>query len=348
EETAALIESMMEVRPVTIRIDERLTESEKETLLDELKGAGVKLTPGRFCSYAYDLRGASSISSLPGFKQGLWTVQDESSMLVAEAAGLHGGETVYDLCAAPGGKTLHCASKLAALADDRKNSTNDSRENCITDDRESSTNDSCENCTADDRESSTKDGRECSAEDRKKCSAQDHLAGGTVYAFDLSRSKTKLIRENAARMRLRNIVIAERDARIPFSGEEQGRADVLLCDLPCSGLGVMGHKRDIKYRVKPQQLSELAALQREILRAGIMALRPGGTLIYSTCTIDRQENEEIAAFIEEELGMIPDPLAPHLPEGIPGIRGHELQLLPSVHGTDGFYIARFLSPASEP
>ena len=106
----------------------------------------------------------------------------------------------------------------------------------------------------------------------------------------------------------------------------------------------MGHKRDIKYRVKPQQLSELAALQREILRAGITALRPGGTLIYSTCTIDRQENEEIAAFIEEELGMIPDPLAPHLPEGIPGIRGHELQLLPSVHGTDGFYIARFLSP----
>ena len=71
-------------------------------------------------------------------------------------------------------------------------------------------------------------------------------------------------------------------------------------------------------------------------------LREGGVLIYSTCTINEGENGKIAEFIEKEMGLVPDPLAPHLPGNLPGISGNRLQMLPHVHGTDGFYLARFI------
>ena len=147
--------------------------------------------------------------------------------------------------------------------------------------------------------------------------------------------------KNVRRMHLPNVVVTQRDALLPVPAEA-GAADVLLCDLPCSGLGVIGRKRDIKYHVSPAQLEELAKLQKDILRSAVGYLKEGGVLIYSTCTINRGENEEIAAFIEKELGFTADPLAPHLPAGIPGIDGHMLQLLPHIHGTDGFFLARFI------
>ena len=164
---------------------------------------------------------------------------------------------------------------------------------------------------------------------------------GTVYAFDLSKGKTAQILKNVRRMHLPNVVVDQRDALIPVP-EEAGKADVLLCDLPCSGLGVIGRKRDIKYHVTPEQLTELAQLQKSILRSAAVYLKEGGVLIYSTCTINKGENAEIAEFIEKEMGLRPAPLAPYLPGSVPGIRGNQLQLLPHVHGTDGFFLARFV------
>ena len=252
---------------------------------------GVKAVKGQYLPYCYELTGTDSIQELPGYREGMWTVQDESSMMVAEAAGLAGGETVYDVCAAPGGKAMHCASKLLAGS-----------------------------------------------------------AGGTetgkVHAFDLSKGKTAQILKNVRRMYLPNVVVAQRDALIPVP-EEAGKADVLLCDLPCSGLGVIGRKRDIKYHVTPEQLAELAQLQKDILGSAVPYLKEGGVLIYSTCTINAGENEEVAEFIEKEMGLCPDPLTPYLPEGIPGIRGNRLQLLPHVHGTDGFFLARFVKKSPD-
>lgn len=284
DRTLRLMRAFLEPRPVTVRVDERLSASEREQLLARLHEKGVRTEPGRFLPYAFNLYSTSRLNELPGFREGLWTVQDESSQMAAEALGLHGGEIVYDLCAAPGGKTMHCASKLEAL------------------------------------------GR-----------------GGEVHAFDLSVRKTAQIRENVLRMRLDNVKILERDATEPHP-EEAGAADVLVCDLPCSGLGVIGRKKDIKYRMKPEQLKDLSVLQRQILRAGIGYLKSGGTLLYSTCTIDRLENEEIAAYIEGELGLMPDPLQPCLPANVTGICGNQLQLLPCEQGTDGFFMAKFRKP----
>ena len=85
------------------------------------------------------------------------------------------------------------------------------------------------------------------------------------------------------------------DSSIPSYVE---KADVVLLDVPCSGLGVMGKKRDIKYHVTPEGLEELSKLQREIVSGSWQYVRPGGVLLYSTCTIRKEENEEMAAWIE--------------------------------------------------
>ena len=315
EETEKLLAAFLEVRPVTIRFDDRCTEEQRESILSQFTQMGVGVRKGHYLPYCYELTGTDSISKLPGYREGFWTVQDESSMMVAEAAGLTGGETVYDVCAAPGGKATHCAAKLLALA-----------------------------------ESAQEDeaGRiaESAQDDETGCNTETILLGsGAVHAFDLSKGKVTLIEKNAHRMHLPNLAAEQRDALAPVPEEEKGKADVLLCDLPCSGLGVIGRKRDIKYHVSEKQLEELHVLQKRILRNAVQYLKEGGTLIYSTCTINRGENEEIAAFIENELGLKPDALSPHLPAGIPGIEegpeGNRLQMLPHVHGTDGFFLARF-------
>ena len=292
QDTRALLEALLEVRPVSIRFDDRCSAADIEKILAGMQKKGVTATKGHYHALCYELTGTDSVATLPGYREGLWTVQDESSMLVAEAAGLQGGETVYDVCAAPGGKSMHCASKLLALA-------------------------------------------------KRAEEGAAAVKAGTVHAFDLSKGKTAQIMKNVRRMHLPNVVVSQRDALLPVPAEA-GAADVLLCDLPCSGLGVIGRKRDIKYHVSPAQLEELAKLQKDILRSAVGYLKEGGVLIYSTCTINRGENEEIAAFIEKELGFTADPLAPHLPAGIPGIDGHMLQLLPHIHGTDGFFLARFI------
>lgn len=283
EQTELLLAALMEIRPVTMRICGDPSPEETRDLLDRLRSAGVLIEKGRWLPRSYFLRKTSDLSRLPGFAGGLWTVQDESSMLAVEAAGLQGSETVYDVCAAPGGKSFLAADILRTLG----------KENC-----------------------------------------------GHVCSFDLTQKKTDRIREGAARLHLPNLTAAARDARTA-PPEEEGAADVLLCDLPCSGLGVIGKKRDIKYRASLEGIRDLQELQRQILSSAVKYLKKGGTLIYSTCTISRRENEENAEWIASVLGLVPEDLSPYLPAGIPGIRGNILQLLPHVHGTDGFFIARF-------
>ena len=295
EETEKLLNALMEIRPVSVRLSSRLSAQEQDKLLSQLSEAGVVIEEGRWLPFCRHLRKTSDLRRLPGFRDGLWTVQDESSMLAVEAAGLKGTETVFDVCAAPGGKSFLAAEQLIA--------------------RHSH---SCE--------PSEKTG--------------GNSAAGIVFSFDLSRQKTDLIRSGAGRLHLDNIRIRERDAR-EFFEEDTAKADVIFCDLPCSGLGVMGKKRDIKYRASMEGLTSLQQLQRQILENSVRYLRSGGILIYSTCTINRAENEENAAWIEKELGLQPEDLSSFLPEGIPGICGNMLQLLPHVHGTDGFFISRF-------
>lgn len=162
---------------------------------------------------------------------------------------------------------------------------------------------------------------------------------GTVMALDLHQHKVKLIRENAERLGLNSIEPLVGDARQAREILEGAQFDRVLIDAPCSGYGVIRRKPDMKYTKQPTDAARLAEIQSAILEEAYELLKPGGTIVYSTCTIEPTENQQVVeAFLSQhpdmELIDLPNVLEelPHLSEG-PGI-----QILPYADG-DGFYLA---------
>lgn len=214
------------------------------------------------------------------FKEGLITIQDESSMLVAYALGIQQNEIILDACAAPGGKSTHIAEKLEET--------------------------------------------------------------GQVISLDLHEHKVKLINENASRLGLKNIETRAMDSR-KVQEEFEGQAfDRILLDAPCSGLGVMRRKPDMKYTKKEEDLNRLQSIQLQLLESVTPLLKPGGTLVYSTCTIDRSENEEVVTtFLKNHTNFEGDhSVIERMPKVIqPLMTDYQLQIFPQDFGSDGFYIA---------
>ena len=182
----------------------------------------------------------------------------------------------------------------------------------------------------------------CAAPGGKTLCIADKLKGtGRVDARDISRSKTDLIRENAIRQSFLNVVVTEKDAS-QLDSDSLEKADILIADVPCSGLGVMGRKTDIKYKMNPAKIQELAGLQRLILEQASTYVKPGGTLIYSTCTITNEENLDNVKWFTEHFPYELESLDPYLCKELQSettSKGY-LQLLPGVHQCDGFFIAR--------
>ena len=251
EITDTLLEGLLKIHPVSLRFRTSLTEQERENVLAELRAGGARVEQGAYLPYCFLLEHTENVAGLPGFAEGKYTVQDVSSALAVEAAGIREGDFVLDVCAAPGGKSLLAAEKAGKT--------------------------------------------------------------GRVLARDVSEEKAALIRENAGRLGADNLEVQVYDARVKDESLS-GRADVVLLDVPCSGLGVIGKKRDIKYRITREGLDSLSELQRQIVRASSDYVKPGGTLLYSTCTIHRRENEDMVRFIAEELHLQPQPLTGILPE----------------------------------
>lgn len=172
----------------------------------------------------------------------------------------------------------------------------------------------------------------CAAPGGKALHMAECLKGsGHVEARDLTEYKVGLIRENIMRSGLTNIEALRWDALQP---DERviGKADIVIADLPCSGLGVLGKKPDLRYKMTREAQKELAALQRDILAVVSGYVKPGGKLLYSTCTVNREENEENAGWIQEHC------------EGFRLIR--EKQTLPGRDAGDGFYLAMFRKEGS--
>lgn len=150
---------------------------------------------------------------------------------------------------------------------------------------------------------------------------------GHVEARDLTEYKIGMIRESILRSGMTNIEVVQMDARLRDEASV-GKADIVIADLPCSGLGVLGRKPDLKYKMTQDTQRELVKLQREILSVSAEYVKQGGKLIYSTCTIHKEENEDNAAWFARQFPEF------HLQR--------ERQTLPGRDSGDGFYIAMFL------
>lgn len=210
------------------------------------------------------------------FKQGLLTVQDESSQLVAPTLDLQGEEQVLDACAAPGGKTCHMAS---------------------------------------------------------------YLTSGQVTALDLYDHKLTLIEENAQRLGVADRVRTRKlDATQVAEAFGPDRFDKILVDAPCSGIGLIRRKPDIRYNKDNQDFASLQAIQLQILDSVCQSLKKGGIITYSTCTIIGKENQEvIQAFLEThpdfEQVALTHPCSDIVQEGC-------ILITPELYGTDGFFIGQ--------
>ena len=249
--------------PFTVRVNSLVISREKF-----MQQTGAK--PCSICDDGVIMDGGFSVADDYRFTAGFYYPQDEASMMPAKVLNPKEGETVIDVCAAPGGKTTH----MAQLMNNK----------------------------------------------------------GKIFAFDIYLHKLKLIEDNASRLLVSIISPVVQDAS-EINEKYIGIADKVLVDAPCSGLGILRRKPEIKYARSPEDLASLAALQQKILETSAKYVRPGGELVYSTCTINPGENEKvIEKFLENNKDF---ELIDLNFENSPYIK-----LFPHIHNTDGFFIAK--------
>ena len=142
-------------------------------------------------------------------------------------------------------------------------------------------------------------------------------------------------------MKCSNVSVNVWDASV-FMEQYKESADVVLLDVPCSGLGVIGRKKEIRYRVTKEDLAALVTLQKKIVDACWQYVKPGGILLYSTCTLDVSENEEMVRYVTEKYPFEAESIDPFLPECLHSqqTKSGFLQLFLGEWDTDGFFMAR--------
>jgi 16S rRNA (cytosine967-C5)-methyltransferase len=235
-----------------------------------------------------------SPEKLTGYKEGLFSIQDEAAAFVSLIVEPKSTDFIIDLCAAPGGKTLH----IAELMENK----------------------------------------------------------GRVVAVDQSASRLTPLKESRTRLGLKNLEIVAHDGR---TFKSPTLADKILVDAPCTGTGVINRRADLRFKRKPEDLASLIELQRQLLQNASRCIKPGGSLIYSTCSIEPEENFGNAQwFLENFEQFEPEDISKHLPPSIlaecaptgegPACKSkmeealiYSIQLLPSRHNVSGFFVAKF-------
>ena len=257
--------------PLTLTVN--TTKISREDFIALLEKEGVSAIPCPLSDVSLRIQGKHRPTSLFGFEEGLFFVQDEASALVAQILSPKEGDIVVDVCACPGGKSFSTAIRMHDV--------------------------------------------------------------GQVHAFDLHESKLPLIEKGAERLALSSVRARVTDAT---KGREElfGQADGVICDVPCSGLGVLWKKPDLRYK-KEESISDLPTLGYEILERSASYLKRGGTMVYSTCTIRTEENEDVLnRFLNAhtDFSLVPFQVGEKMCEG--GV----LRLYPHTDNTDGFFIAK--------
>ncbi|MCP8970185.1 16S rRNA (cytosine(967)-C(5))-methyltransferase RsmB [Ectobacillus ponti] len=251
----------------------------RDEIIGLLEQSGIQAKKGELAQDAL-VMDKGNVAHTRAFREGLLSIQDESSMLVARAVGPEEGDRILDSCAAPGGKTAHMAELLQGT--------------------------------------------------------------GQIVSLDLHPHKVRLIEEQAKRLGLENVQTKAMDARTLGQHFQPESFDKILVDAPCSGFGVIRRKPDIKLGKKKEDSERLSVIQQAILREAAPLLKKGGRLVYSTCTIERLENEAVVAqFLQEHPDFEYDlTMAERLPQSLaPYTENGQVQILPHYFATDGFYIA---------
>ena len=258
EKTEALLKASNETPGLAVRVN--LMKTDRKALKEKLEALGFEAAESEVSDRALLVKG-SGLLDTELYREGMFSVQDEASILASDALEAKPGDCIADVCAAPGGKTFATAELMAGK--------------------------------------------------------------GVIYAMDKYEHKLKLMEAQAKRAGIENIRLLKHDSTEPVEGLKE-RMDKVLADVPCSGLGVIRRKPEIKYKGM-QDLDELIERQRQILQAAASYVKAGGTLVYSTCTINPVENEkQIVEFLRgnKEFKAL-----------------EQKQLLPDG-GTDGFFICR--------
>lgn len=282
EFTEELLKSNNQVPDFTVRVN--TIKTTRNELVEALHKEGIKTRKAhlrwKYVEEAIILENPSSITRLKSFKDGLFQVQDESSMLVSRILEPKEKEFIIDICSAPGGKATHMAQLM--------NNT------------------------------------------------------GTIIARDIYPHKLKLIDDAAKRLQI-NIIKTELSDACKLDEKMIGKADRVLVDAPCSGLGIIRKKPDIKYSKNIEEINDIIKLQRVILNNAAKYVKSGGCLVYSTCTILPEENiENVKNFLQENTDFRLVGFEELLPENLKINSAKEgyIQLYPHINQTDGFFICK--------
>ena len=289
EHAKVLLEHAGHRPPLSIRVN--VAKISVKELADRLRANGFEIEGSKLSDRVLLVKGGA-LTEANEYKEGLFSIQSEESCAIADFADAKSTELVIDLCAAPGGKAAAMAEQML------KPST------------------STEPLTE------TEPGKQPSTSTEPLTKTEPGIAGGKVVALELYEHRAALIEATARRLGLENIEVRCQDA-VEQIDELVGKADLVLADVPCSGLGVIRRKPEMKYRDE-FDFDELVEIQKGILETGSSYLKPGGRLIYSTCTINPRENElMVKDFLERHEEFISE---------------KEVKLSPFDNGYDGFYM----------
>lgn len=289
EHAKVLLEHAGHRPPLSIRVN--IAQISVKELADRLRANGFETEGSKLSDRVLLVKGGA-LTEANEYKEGLFSIQSEESCAIADFADAKSTELVIDLCAAPGGKAAAMAEQML------KPST------------------STEPLTE------TEPGKQPSTSTEPLTKTEPGIAGGKVVALELYEHRAALIEATARRLGLENIEVRCQNA-VEQIDALVGKADLVLADVPCSGLGVIRRKPEMKYRDE-FDFDELVEIQKGILETGSSYLKPGGRLIYSTCTINPRENElMVKDFLERHEEFISE---------------KEVKLSPFDNGYDGFYM----------